>query len=122
MGMTVRYRGRLDDLARLEELEDRLVEVAIVAGGYARIWRSVSRTDPGRIVRGVILDLSPGLESASFLVSPEGWLVPLTGIDDAVEGRSQGARWLAVKTQHGVLEGHVILVEVLAKLRERYVS
>jgi prepilin-type processing-associated H-X9-DG protein len=30
------------------------------------------------MVRGVILDLAPGHESTSLLVSPEGWLTGLT--------------------------------------------
>ena len=119
--MTVHYRGKLDDLARLEELEDRLVEVAIAAGGYARILRSAAGTDPSRVVRGAILELD-GLETASFLVAPDGWLVPLVEIDDAAEGRTRGPRWLSVKTQHGPLEGHVVLVETLAKLEGRFVS
>ena len=86
MGITVAYRGRIADLNRIEDFEDRLVDFALEIGGLARIWRSQADHNPDRMVRGVVLDLAPGHESTSLLLSPEGWLIGLTDIADAEDG------------------------------------
>ena len=93
MGVTIAYRGRLADLTRIEDFEDRLVDFALEIGGMARIWRSWADDNPERMVRGVILDLAPGQESTSLLLSPEGWLIGLTDIQDAEEGRLKEPPW-----------------------------
>ena len=52
MGVTISYRGRLADLSRIEDFEDRLLDLALEVGGLARIWRSHGDGDPQRMVRG----------------------------------------------------------------------
>ena len=120
MGMTIAYRGRLADLTRIEDFEDRLVDYALETGGLARIWRSRADANPERMIRGVILDLAPGQESTSLLLSPEGWLIGLTDIEDAENGRLTEPPWCFVKTQFGPIEGHVALVEMLAALKREF--
>jgi hypothetical protein len=122
MGVTIHYRGRLADLARIEDFEDRLLDLALEVGGLAQIWRSYADHDPKRVVRGVILNLAPGLESTSLLVSPEGWLIGLTDIEDAELGRLKEPPWCFTKTQFGPIEGHVALVEILAVLRREFLT
>jgi hypothetical protein len=122
MGVTIAYRGRLADLTRIEDFEDRLVDFALEIGGMARIWRSWADGNPDRMVRGVILDLAPGHESTSLLVSPEGWLTGLTDIEDAENGRLKAPPWCFVKTQFGPVEGHVALVEMFAALKREFLS
>ena len=107
--------------ARIEDFEDRLLDFALEIGGAARIWRSWADNDPNRMVRGIILDLAPGHESTSLLVSPEGWLIGLTDIQDAEEGRLEEPPWCFVKTQFGPVEGHVAIVEMLAALKRHFV-
>jgi hypothetical protein len=120
MGVTIAYRGRLADLARIEDFENRLVDCALEMGGLALIWRSWPDDDPERMVRGVILDLAPGQESTSLLLSPEGWLIGLTEIQDAEDGRLKGPPWCFIKTQFGPVEGHVALIEMLAALKRGF--
>ena len=120
MGITIHYRGTVADLNRVEDMEDRLVDLALDFGGQARIWRSHSREQPDRVVRGVILSLSPGHESLSLLVSPEGWLVGLHEIEDAEEGRLTEQPWCFCKTQFGPVEAHVAVVEVLTALKAEF--
>ena len=120
MGVTIHYRGQLADLTRIEDFEDRLVDFALEMGGMARIWRTWADDNPERMVRGVILDLAPGHESTSMLVSPEGWLINLTEIEDAEEGRLKEPPWCFTKTQFGPVEGHVALVEMLAALKREF--
>jgi hypothetical protein len=120
MGVTIAYRGRLADFARIEDFEDRLVDFALEIGGQAQIWRSWADDSPHRLVRGVILGLAPGQESTSLLLSPEGWLIGLTDIEDAEHGRLKEPPWCFTKTQFGPVEGHVALVEMLAALKREF--
>jgi hypothetical protein len=122
MGITIAYRGRLADLTRIEDFEDRLVDFALEVGGLAQIWRSAAADDPQRMVRGVILNLAPGQESASLLVSPEGWLIGLVDIKDAERGRLTEPPWCFIKTQFGPVEGHVALVEMFAALQREFLT
>jgi hypothetical protein len=120
MGITIAYRGRLADLARIEDFEDRLVDCALEIGALAQIWRSWADDNPERMVRGVILGLAPGQESTSLLLSPEGWLIGLTDIKDAEDGRLKEPPWCFIKTQFGPVEGHVALVEMLVALKREF--
>ena len=120
MSITIAYRGQLADLARIEDFEDRLVDCALEMGAQAQIWRSWPEDNPERMIRGVILGLAPGQESTSLLVSPEGWLIGLTEIEDAEEGRLEEPPWCFTKTQFGSVEGHVALVEMLAALQGEF--
>jgi hypothetical protein len=122
MGITISYRGRLADLTRVEDFEDRLLDLALEVGGQAQVWRSHADQGPRRVVRGVILTLAPGQESTSLLLSPEGWLIGLTDIEDAELGRLTGPPWCFTKTQFGPLEGHVALVETLTVLRREFLT
>jgi hypothetical protein len=120
MGVTIHYRGRLTDLTRIEDFEDRLIDLALEMGAQIRIWRTWADDNPARMVRGVILDLAPGHESTSLLVSPEGWLIGLMDIQNAEEGRLAEPPWCCTQTQFGAVEGHVALVEILTALKRDF--
>ena len=121
MGITISYRGSIADLGRVEDLEDRVIDLALEVGGRAQIWRSVCDHDRQRVVRGVILDLYPGQETTSLLFSPEGWLVNLTEIEAAENGELSEPPWCFVKTQFGSVEGHVALVELPTCLKKEFI-
>ena len=120
MGITIHYRGAIADLDRIEDFEDRVLDLALELGGQAHIWRTAADKDPSRVVRGVILELCPGQETTSLLVSPEGWLIGLCEIEDAENGKLGEMPWCFVKTQFGTLEGHVALVEMFAALKAEF--
>jgi hypothetical protein len=122
MGITIAYRGRLADLTRIEDFEDRLLDLVLEVGGQAQIWRSHAVQDPERVVRGVILNLAPGQDSTSLLLSPEGWLIGLTDIENAELGRLTEPPWCFTKTQFGSLEGHVALVEMFAVIGREFLA
>lgn len=117
MGVTISYRGSLADLDRVEDFEDRALDLALELGGQGRIWRSCDDDNPRRVVRGVVLNLFPGQEPTSLLISPEGWLINLFEIEEAEKGQLAGPPWCWVKTQFGPIEGHVALVEMLSALK-----
>ena len=83
MGITIHYHGTVNDLERIEEMEDRIVDLAFALGGRATVWRSYADHDPERVVRGVMVDAVPGHETLSLLVSPEGHLTPLWQVEEA---------------------------------------
>ncbi len=98
MGVTISYRGSMADIERVEDFEDRVIDLALEIGGHARVWRSFCDDDPQRAVRGVILELYPGQETTSLLVSPEGWLINFTEIEGAEKGQLADPPWCFVKT------------------------
>jgi hypothetical protein len=120
MGVTIHYRGSLADLSRVEDFEDRVIDLALALGGNPRLWRSANEQDSSRMVRGLFLDLAPGQETTSLLISPEGWLIGLVDIDDAERGTLDEKPWCFVKTQYGPIEGHVALVELLTALKREF--
>ena len=67
-----------------------------------------------------MLDLYPGQETTSLLISPEGWLIGLCEIEAAEKGQLAEPPWCFVKTQFGPVEGHVALVEMLTALKREF--
>ncbi len=119
MGVTISYRGSLGDFDRMEDFEDRVVDLALELGGQARVWRSTA-DHPRRMVRGVLLNLFPGQETTSLLVSPEGWLINPVEIEASEKAQLAGPPWCFVKTQFGPIEGHVALVELFTVLKREF--
>jgi hypothetical protein len=120
VGVSIHYRGSLADLDRVEDFEDRVIDLVLAIGGNVRLWRSTDKRDRSRMVRGLIVDLAPGQEPTSLLLSPEGWLVHLIEIEDAEKGVLSEPPWCSVKTQFGPIEGHVALAELLAALKTEF--
>ena len=120
MGVTIHYRGSFKDLDGVEDFEDRVLDLVLDLGGHARIWRSSDSGDSDRVVRGLIVDLAPGQESTSLLISPEGWLICPWDIEAAERGELTEPSWCSVKTQYGPIEGHVALVELLAAIKRQF--
>lgn len=120
MGVTIFYRGSLSDLDRIVDFEDRAIDLTLELGGQARVWRTTDDDNPQRVVRGVLLNLFPGQETFSLLVSPEGWLVELGDIEDAERGKLTEPPYCIIKTQFGPIEGHVALVEMLTMLKKEF--
>jgi hypothetical protein len=112
--------GKIAELERIEEFEDRVVDMALEIGAAVRIWRSSPDHDALRIVRGLIVDVSPGQETTSLLISPEGWQISLHEIEAAENGTLAEPRHCFVKTQFGSIEGHVAVVELYSFLKHEF--
>lgn len=119
MGVTVHYRGRISQTRLIETFEDRIIELALDVGGMARIWRSCPEDHPERIVKGTTLELAEGLETVSFILSPEGVLLPLYEIERAENGPLDEMPWVLCKTQFGTVNAHVTLVELLKAMKAK---
>ena len=122
MGITIHFSGTIDDLQRVEEMEDRVTDLVFALGGKATIWRSYAEHDPSRVVRGLLVDMAPGQETLSLLLSPEGHLTPLFQIEDAEKQPFHEPPYCSVKTQFGSIQGHVAVVFLLDALKECFFS
>ncbi len=120
MGITIHYRGTVDDLGKIEELEDRVIDTVFSLGGRATIWRSHADHDPTRMVRGLMIEMSPGQDSLSLLLSPEGHLIPLFQIEEAEKAPLPEPPYCFVKTQFGSIQGHIAIVHLLDAIGQRF--
>ena len=120
MGITIHYRGTIDDLTLVDQFENRVLDMAFAVGGRATIWRSYADHDPERMVRGLLLDIAPGQETVSLLLSHEGQLINSFEIEAAEKGPLPQPSTCFVKTQFGGVEAHVALVHLLSALKENY--
>ncbi len=122
MGITIHYRGKMDDVRQVELLEDRVLDFVYSMGGRATLWRSFDDQDSSRIVRGLMIELTPLHDTFSLLISPEGDLTPLFQIEEAEKAPFNEPPYCFVKTQFGSLEGHVAIVHLLDAIQQRYCS
>jgi len=122
MGVTIHFRGTIDDMERVEAFEDRVLDVAFALGGRGKLWRSYADHDPQRIIRGLMLEMSPGQETTSLLLSPEGQLIGLMQIEEAEKTVLKAAPWCFVKTQFGSIDGHAAIVELLSMMKQTWFS
>ena len=122
MGITIHYRGKMDDLGQIETLEDRILDFVYAMGGRGTIWRSFADHDPSRVVRGLMIDLEPGHDTFSLLISPDGDLTPLFQIEDAEKGPFDESPDCFVKTQFGSLQGHITIVHLLDAIKQQFCS
>lgn len=122
MGITIHYRGTMDDIAKIEAVEDRVLDLVFSLGGRATLWRSFADHDSSRIVRGLMIEMEPGQDTFSLLISPEGHLTPLFQIEDAEKAPFDEPPYCSVKTQFGSLQGHIAIVHLLDALRKLHFS
>ncbi len=122
MGITIHFRGTLDELGRVEEMEDRVLDLAFALGGRATLWRSFADEDPSRVVRGLMVEMTPGQGTLNLLISPEGFLTPLFQIEDAEQGLLSEPPYCFIKTRFGSIVGHVAIVHLLDAMRQQYCS
>jgi hypothetical protein len=50
MGITIHYRGTMDDIAQIETMEDRVLDLAFSLGGKATLSGSMLASFSSRIV------------------------------------------------------------------------
>ena len=122
MGVTIHYRGTIDSLDSVTEMEDRVIDLVFALGGQATVWRSHADHDPTRMIRGLMIEMAPGQESLSLLLSPEGVLTPICQIESAEQHPFEELPSCFVKTQFGSVLGHVAIVHLLDALRREFFS
>ena len=138
MGVTLHYRGTLDDPGRLPALCDELADVARAMGWSAvRIDddydapldarlnhdSSGARIDGNVGLKGIVLTPDDGSESLWFCFDREGQLRSLLGQILILDGTLKPEKsWAFTKTQFSSPERHVWIVGLLRYVQKRYVS
>jgi hypothetical protein len=138
MGVTLHYRGTLDDLNRLPALCDELADVAQAMG-----WSAVridddydapldarlihdsggARIDGNVGLKGVVLTPDDGSESLWFCFDRAGQLRSLLGQVLILDGTLiPEESWAFTKTQFSSPERHVWIVGLLRYVQKHYVS
>ena len=69
-----------------------------------------------------MVEMEPGQDTFSLLVSPEGHLTPLFQIEDAEKTPFAEPPYCFVKTQFGSLQGHIAIVHLLDAIGQQYCS
>ena len=138
MGVSIHYRGRLDDVGQLARLCEELVDIAAAMG-----WRSTSLDDDwgqaanarlritsagasidGHLgLKGVQITPEADAESLSFFFDWEGNLRCPVSMGLILNGTLKPEEaWVSVKTQFASPEIHVWIVGLLKYLKKRYIS
>lgn len=138
MGVTLHYRGTLDDPRRLPALCDELADVA-QAMGWTSIRIDDDYTAPANArlshesgganikgnagLKGIALAPDDGSESLWFCFDREGQLRSLLGQILVLDGTLKPEEsWASTKTQFASPERHVWLVGLLRYVKNHYVS
>ncbi len=108
MSTSVSWRGRLADPARIDALEEALLEFALEFGGQFH------PLDPEDRARGGLLDLAPGLGRLPFAVLRDGSLATLPGECAEADG------WVSADVRFAPDHDRAVLLEVLEALRDEF--
>lgn len=138
MGVTIHYRGKIDDLAKLPDLIGELTDIAEWMGWEtSRVdsdWavapnpRLVHGDGGARIegelgLKGIVLRPSGDCESLDFLFDRDGYLRSKMGMILIAEGSWQPNKaWLFTKTQFARAEVHIRIVGVLKYVAKKYIA
>ena len=132
MGVTIHYRGRLNNTGLLPQLRSELTDIAAVMKWDCQEmdddWavEPDARFEAGRIVghlglKGVLMQSHKDSEALALLFDRNGVLHSPAGMALSYEGRSFGA-WVSVKTQFAPPDVHVRIVGLLKYLKKAYIS
>ena len=97
----------MDDTSRIEEFENRVVDLVFAVGGTATIWRTHADHDPTRMLRGLIVEMAPGQDSMTLVIAPEGHIINLFEMEQVEKQALTEAPYCFVKTQFGTVQGHL---------------
>ena len=138
MGVSIHYRGRLNDVGQVAVLCDELADVAAVMGWQstrldddwerpadARLHGSPTgaRIDGHLGLKGIQIQPGSGAESLSFFFDREGKLRCPVSMALILEGALDPEdAWVSVKTQLPPPEIHVWIIGLLKYLKKRYIS
>jgi hypothetical protein len=138
MGVTIHYRGRLDDLGQLARLCDEMADIARAMGwettrldddwerpadARLRFTSKGAQIDGHLGLKGILLKPNVDAESLSFLFDRAGNLRSVMDVVSIVDGTlNPEDAWVFVKTQFASPEVHAWIVGLLKYVKKRYVS
>ncbi len=138
MGVSIHYRGRLNDVGQLNRLCEELADIADVVGWEstrldddweqpvdARLHGSPTgaRIDGNLGLKGILIRPGEGAESPSFCFDQKGDLWSPVSRALVLEGTLKPEdAWVSVKTQFASPEIHVWIIGLLKYLKKQYIS
>jgi len=137
MGITIHYRGRLDDKAALPSLMDEMKDMAESMDWQHDLFdddwsqapdASFSADKPGTIegnlgLKGIMLTPQPDSEALVLLFERDGNLCSPINMIQILEGAlSPDSAWIHMKTQFAAPDLHIWLVGLLKYLKRNYIS
>ena len=135
MGVTIHYRGRLNNISLLPELEEELIDLAKSMGWnyvkfdddwneelhYTQEIKDGSLQMDGNLgLKGIVI-IPPGSEPINFTVDPTGQLSSFfrqMSIIDKVTAEAMD--WVFCKMQFAEISVHIWIVELLKYLKKKY--
>ena len=135
MGVTIHYRGRLDDISLLESLRDELADIAETLG-----WPSATLDDDwseppdaslgsGGVIsghlglRGITISPHPGSESLDLFFDREGTIrSPMTVLMLLDGTLTPETACESIKTQFANADSHIWVIGLLKYLKKKYIS
>ena len=138
MGVSIHYRGLLNDANQLPVLSDELADIAAAMGWQSTrleddwgepadarlvVSRNGARIDGHLGLKGVQITPGPEGESLSFFFDREGALRSPMNTVLMLDGTLKPEQaWISVKTQFLSPEIHVWIIGLLKYLKKRYIS
>jgi len=138
MGVTVHYRGTIDDKTMVGNLADEMEDFAGSLGWKTQRWNedwtkpNTARFSGGKgerriighaPVQGITLYPHEHCEPFDLTFDPRGHLVDIVGLALETEGRLTPEEfWGSTKTQFAPIESHITIVKLLQYVKRRYVS
>jgi hypothetical protein len=140
MGITIYAWGKIDRIEDIARLIEDLKGIAGESNWAYRIIDDDFDTQPNAVLarrgpvdsaaaiegslglKGIILNFDPGAEPLSILFDRSGTLTDLMQQVSWIHGNGQSQRFTMCKTQFGSIDTHIRIIELLASLKEKYIT
>lgn len=140
MGITIFARGKIDSIKDIPRLIDDLKTVAeehkwkyhIIDDDFeVRPNAVLTPRDsgvPGAAIegtlglKGIVLNVEPGAEPLSILFDRSGVLTDMFQQISWIETNGGNERFSACKTQFGIIDSHIQIIEILDLIKKKYIA
>lgn len=138
MGITIHYRGSIDDLSLIEKLQDEMVDICQSMNWDYHVWNEdLNKPFDAKLVhspkgaeikghiplRGITIQTDPQNESLKLLFNRDrGMSDFVTEIMKHNGTLDKKFDWLFVKTQFGAVDAHIAIIKLLRYLKQNYIS
>jgi len=116
MGITISYRGKIDNTDDIDKLTDELTDIS-----KELKWEYERIDDREQNVKGIIIKPHQKSEPLSILFNKDSELINW-GELSFHEANSGEKHFAFIKTQYAPLEIHIAVIKLLKYLKSRYIS
>lgn len=138
MGITIYYRGSIEDLSLIEPIQNVIISYCQSMNWNYQLWNlDLSKPFNARLLhgvngikiqghiplRGVSIFSDPNNEVLDVMFNPEGRLSSFMQEIMIHDGSlTWDQAWLFVKTQFGTVDAHIGIIKLLQLLKQSYIS